>query len=842
MLRQGFTFLLVFTVICGLMSPTALHASKQGNEQVRVLLNGQALAFDQPAVVMNGRTMVPFRTIFESLGAEVVWNPALNQVQAQTQQTSLQLTIGKHTALKNDSEVRLDAPPVLLRGRTLIPLRFISESLGHEVNWDATTNTASIKTMAAQPIFEKDGVSMISKADDAAFYTYTGEGWEQQFWTGVNLGVTIPGHYPGELAPAKSDYLRWFGQMKTLNVDLVRVYTILPPRFYEALYEFNQGRSEPLYLLQGIYTPEEAIIGEDRQGRDVYAREIKQPFQQSIREAVQVIHGSIELAEKPGHASGNYTTDVSPYVLGWLVGTEWFPKAVHITNEKHNNEASYQGMYFSGKPEASAFENWLAEMLDTAAKEDMRFGWQRPVAFTNWVTTDPLEHPNEPYAEEDMVSIDPLHIEKEDSWKAGYYAAYHVYPYYPDSLRYDQKYQDYRDPSGERNPYAGYLNELRAHHQGMPLIVAEFGVPSSRGMAHRGPLGYDQGHHTEQEQADINAKLLRSIVSEKLDGAIVFAWHDEWFKFTWNTIDLTLPRDRRAMWFNRLTNEANFGLLAVEAGETQRIVLDGRVNDWNALTDVTEQSYPAFDVAMTHDEAYVYFKLRKSEGPWDFTNPAHHFLLGFDIVPGGSHSASGIAGSSFAQPIEFLLDFQGEGSYLYIQSSHDPHTWLYGAQHRSIPYDPSYADAKQGKWLNWQLALSGELHLPDTQETIPFDSIDLGELKSGITDPNQTQFNSLADWYVEGDVLELRLPWMMLGYTDPSSHQAWASPYAANGIKAVDSPGIKVLPMMKEGQEAQSWEGLLYRWDGWDVPTYHERPKAGFERLSKAFEAANQSR
>ena len=186
-------------------------------------------------------------------------------------------------------------------------------------------------------------------------------------------------------------------------------------------------------------------------------------------------------------------------------------------------------------------------MLDTLAKEEMEYGWQHPVSFTNWPTTDPLSHPNEPNKQEDLVPVDPMHVEPTSAWKAGYFAQYHVYPYYPDFLRYEPKYQTYRNAEDEIDPYAGYLHELRAHHKGIPLFVGEFGVPSSRGTAHRGPLGRDQGYHTEEEQGKMDAGLLEQIRDEGFDGGILFEWTDEWFKYTWNTTDLEIPQSRRQM-------------------------------------------------------------------------------------------------------------------------------------------------------------------------------------------------------------------------------------------------------------------------------------------------------
>jgi hypothetical protein len=86
--------------------------------------------------------------------------------------------------------------------------------------------------------------------------------------------------------------------------------------------------------------------------------------------------------------------------------------------------------------------------------------------------------------------------------------------------------------------------------------------------------------------------MLDEMRSEGLDGSILFAWHDEWFKFTWNTIELELPVNRRQNWRNRLTNEENFGVIATEVGESpeQTIQVDGATEDWDRRVEDSEGS------------------------------------------------------------------------------------------------------------------------------------------------------------------------------------------------------------------------------------------------------------
>lgn len=714
----------------------------------------------------------------------------------------------------------------------------------------------------ARPVSEADGIKRVSTVKGTHLAIYDGESWETPFWSGMNMGDTLPGHSPGELAPTRKDYLRWFPQMKEMNVDVLRVYTILEPEFYEALEDFNSRREDPLLLMQGVWSPEEELIGEDEEGRDAYTPEITEKFRREISDAVHVIHGDAELPERTGHASGRYGTDVSEYLLGWMLGTEWYPYAVKATNDANGDNPPYSGKYFRATEDARPFESWLAWMLDTLAEEEMEYGWQHPACFTNWPTTDPLNHPNEGYPREDLVPVDPMHVEPTPTWKAGYFSQYHVYPYYPDFMRYDLKYQRYRTAEGKVDPYAGYLHELRAHHEGIPLMIGEFGLPTSRGMAHRGPLGRDQGYHTEDEQGRMLSGMLDVIHEEGLDGAFLFAWQDEWFKFTWNTFELELPEIRRDRWRNRLTNEENFGVIATEAGEeaNDTILTDGKPDDWDrrmgkpeGLRDLFEQlsgrllgqatgvrsrEYEGFDLKVSHDEAYLYLLLEKRRGAWDFSE--EELDVGFGTLPGGSATADPAPGLTFPEGgIQFLLRMGGEDdSRILVNSAYDQHTWLYADQLNLISAPDTSKEASAGDFLPWYLALGRGIVLPQTKEKIPFEEIEVGRMRRGNTDPSSPEFDNLADWYAKGNVLEVRIPWMLLGFTDPSSRRVWNYPYEAGRLEPVETDEVRVYPAVRPEEETPRDEvdPLSYSWKGWEEPTYHERKKESYEPLSEAFE------
>jgi len=119
---------------------------------IGVTVNGNALTLDQPPVSIGGRVLVPLRGIFESLGASVSWNAASQSIDARRGTTVVHLTLNSSSAIVNGSAVALDVPAQAINGRTLVPLRFVSETLGASVTWDAASRTVAVMAGSAPSV------------------------------------------------------------------------------------------------------------------------------------------------------------------------------------------------------------------------------------------------------------------------------------------------------------------------------------------------------------------------------------------------------------------------------------------------------------------------------------------------------------------------------------------------------------------------------------------------------------------------------------------------------------------------------------------------------------------
>lgn len=652
--------------------------------------------------------------------------------------------------------------------------------------------------------------------------------WKGITIKGVNIGMAKPGTFPGEAGIKKEDYVNWLRAIGEMNANVIRVYTVHPPAFYEALYEYNTTHKQPIYVFHGVWAEEEPM----EEHLDVYG-EATEKFHIEIKKIVDILHGNAEIEQQPGHAYGKYTKDVSPYVIGWMLGIEWYPYTVENVNKLYTGKAQFDGTYFSTK-DAMPFEIWLAEQMEfTAQYEAENYQWTRPFSFTNWVTTDLLEHPYEPSEQEDLVGVNPNVIyEKGIMQDVGQFANYHVYPYYPDFLNFTPTYVNYIDHRGEKNNYAGYLHDLKQAHR-LPIVISEFGIPGSRGLTHKNPFGWNQGFMSEKAQGEILTRLYEDILQEGMLGGIVFSWQDEWFKRTWNTMDLDNP-DQRPFWSNAQTNEQQFGLLSFD---TLKIKVDGDTTDWFGQSPFYETEHMSMYV--NSDERYLYVRLDIEDV--QFTDN-YYPLIYFDTL--ANHGNHTYGKHSLQAGAEFALILKDEQrSRLEVDAYYDVFQKLYGDRLKLVPFEGT-KEKNSGQFLPLNYALNKQLTIPILDQTFPFESYETGKLRKGNGNPNSEQYDSLADYYTneKDGVVEIRIPWLLLNVADPSKLEVWSDLYAGDDMQRETIAGIQIGALLIEQEQVKvelpgvDSELETFVWESWVLPAYKERLKESYYIIQESFQ------
>src|SRR5262245_15193518 len=135
-MRQDWMVRQMAAVLIGLaVAGGVLFIPTQGTAQstIRVYVDGQLVNFDVPPNVIQGRVLVPLRGVFEKLGATVDYDGRTQHIIAVRGEQTVELTLGSRQARINGKPALLDVPAFTIGDRTMVPLRFISESLGASV-------------------------------------------------------------------------------------------------------------------------------------------------------------------------------------------------------------------------------------------------------------------------------------------------------------------------------------------------------------------------------------------------------------------------------------------------------------------------------------------------------------------------------------------------------------------------------------------------------------------------------------------------------------------------------------------------------------------------------------
>jgi hypothetical protein len=703
------------------------------------------------------------------------------------------------------------------------------------------------------------------------------DGWKPLWIKAVNVGAALPGKYPSEFPPDDGTYEQWIELAARMNANALRVYTIHPPHFYRAIARWNAAHpANPLWLIHGVWTELPPGAKAERYDDPRWKRD----FLAEMRRVVDIVHGHAVVPARAGHASGIYTADVSRWTLAYIIGREWEPYSVSAFARQHPNQTSFTGRYLTIRG-GNAVDAWLAEVADAMIGYEMTtYNMQRPLAYTNWPTLDPLTHPTEstlaqedsirrtrheivPEApkeyDNDAIGLDAALVRPTAAYAAGFFASFHAYPYYPDFVGVDPGYDTATSPDGRSN-YFGYLRDLVRHFGSMPVVISEYGVPSSRGNAHLQPQGWNHGGHSEADQAKINARLTRDIYAAGTAGAGLFAVIDEWFKKNWLVIDFERPADRKQLWFNALDPEESYGIIAMRPGNRDSlIVVDGRDGDWvgrpQLYTGSDRSDLPAalrlraFSVAS--DEAYVYMKLNVGAVDWRHAAyligiDTHSPVLGDALLP-ITHSRSPVG-------LEFVVDLHGpEDSRVLVDHPYNLYVDkpILGSRPRAVQqvYNRPFRSVQNaaGRY-DTILVATNRRRIGRDGRVYPQRSIDRGRLVFARQDES-----SLGDWYADTltGVIELRIPWGMLNVLDPSSRWVLRGNSRTGEVAGIRTDGFRFIiesydptrpgevgDRLPRGPRPDSFGAVpTWTWPTWQEPRWYAEPKPQFETMRRAFGA-----
>lgn len=688
---------------------------------------------------------------------------------------------------------------------------------------DIKPQSGEIKAPAPS-VWKDNRVNLMSRIKGQKMEIYQNGVWKKFFMKGVNMGIALPGRWFTEFPKDLGTYLKWFQGIGNMNANCIRIYTLLDPIFYEALLLYNEQHSEhPLYLLQEIW-PEE-----NPEGHDYLQDDYVESYRREIENVINAVHGQAKIGERKGRAFGTYRADVSPYVIGYLVGRELEPEEVISTNE-NNKSYHFQGSYVNC-PDGSATEKWLAWACDYAVQyEESQYQWQHPVAVVSWPTLDSLSHDSEwnEYGDKsreynDKVSIDLENFHLGEKMEAGLFGAYHIYPNYPDFMNNEDSYNRYYDDQG-RLRYGGYLKEFLSTQKKFPVLVAEFGLATGMGNAHSNPDGYHHGGLSEEEQGQGVVRMMNAIQREGCMGGIIFEWMDEWAKKTWITEPFMIPYERKVLWHNAIDPEQNYGILAIEPVPPLK----------PSYTVKSTGIIQKMDMSMDGTFLYIDIFLCFGKDLEDKT-----LLLGLDTYDRrrGEFNLGENIPVKVLSGVEFLVKINKKnGGEIRVIPSYNISQYKFSSQASSVgifeKIDPV---------INKQRITKEGRIIPEIRQQ---GSV----LKYGSLN------NNVNHWYIEENAIHLRLPWGRLNVTDPSQGMVLDDSkdyvnYPARDVFQIrKTEGIIVYGLLldRDNQILDHFPGQSkftkappYVWDTWDLPAYRERLKKSYFIIQEYFQTLN---
>jgi hypothetical protein len=343
-------------------------------------------------------------------------------------------------------------------------------------------------------------------------------------------------------------------------------------------------------------------------------------------------------------------------------------------------------------------------------------------------------------------------------------------------------------------------------------------------------------------------------------------------------------------WLNALDPAQQFGLMAAEPAARSALRLRGLPEEWQGKEPLYASRSDApsrlagnpYDPArhlkslyVDADEAYLYLRLgvgkldNNADGQPDWEEV--QYVIGISTLPGraGLRSLPLIAPMEFPMGMTYAVQLGGpEASRVWVASSYHP------LRIEPVEGIPSQSGMILRRGWNSELTSRGTFEIQIAEPNrrrygrdgryYPPMRYERGLLRYGNLDPEAENYNSLAGWNANlaTDVLDVRIPWALLGVTDPSTYQVLTRLRDDGSVETAETPGFLIAafsyrplsaavnrppmeqhhpvadslpPLPLEANRVEASALRSFRWAGWDQPQYKLRPKESLTELRKVF-------
>ncbi len=670
-------------------------------------------------------------------------------------------------------------------------------------------------------------------ADEEYIYDNTGAEQKKISIRGVVLDSVKPGHYTTDYNVTADEYDTWLTQIADMGANTITVDGIMDSEFYDALEKYNLASQTPLYLIQGVRIESYDM----NNANDVYGN--YDELMEDVHRTVDVIHGTDVFAVGRMEAGGTYTTDVSKWTIGYILGNEWVPYTVAYSDNKLDLPTDYQGEYFYTAPEASNTEVFIANVMDSMMQyESKRYKTQRLITFNSSYDTDPLEYSATVQIQiEKVAQMNIDHIMPGEKTESGLFAGYIMRAGMEEFLSCLSdndvlKYIDIIPLIDPESIYGGYVEFLNLMHD-VPVVVTSYGHSTARVADSITHANEEDDSLTEEEQGEEIVSNYYEFLEDGCQGAVIANWQDNWSRTTWNT-NFATDESRQMYWHDVQSKDQSNGILAFDTSDGGEVCyVDGDVSEWQASDVVVSQD--GYTLSARYDEAYLYLMAQGN----DIQNQS--LVIPMDITPKTGSLSVRYSEIKMTHQSDFVIFINGvEGSEILVQERYDATRAGYEELISTVNpfvYPPSptgnlfvpirvVSEKALDPSVNEADTIVEELYLLNTQET--------GQLEYGNANPNAYDYNSLADYYFGDDVMEIRVPWQLINFYDPSVMKVHDDYYPVYGVEGISIDSINVGVSTADSENRINMEPIeLIGWD--NTVTYEERLKKSYDIIQAAW-------
>lgn len=644
------------------------------------------------------------------------------------------------------------------------------------------------------------------KTDKEDIYISKDNKWQKFNIIGVNLNSIKPGNFSNDKVITEEEYLDWITIIDNMGANCIKVPDIMDNNFYNALYKFNEDKKDPIYVIQGIYFDEVDL----KNGKDIQSEEIEEKFKKHIKLIIDSIHGnSFDLNEDIKNEY--YNTDISDYLIGYTLGIEFASNDL-IHTELINNKESYNGNYFYTNDDASSFESYIAKMADYLVEyEYKQYKEQKLVGFigsSNNYKELISSNQNEDNSIKDYIN--PNNINPKGKLKTGIFASYNLYP-------------SYTNMNENQDNIEEYVNELKNTHK-IPIIIGEYGVPSSRNSADFN-TDANKGYINEQEQGEILVNAYRTINNANIAGSFIFELQDSWQRTSWNTKELKIL-DRAPYWSDAQDYSQNFGLIAFDPGQANsKLYPDEKIDEWDNKNIINKND--DISLSMKSDEKYLYFML-KSEDTINLDKQDIYIYL--DTTPNSGSTKSSQLNLNFDKPVDFIIEIKDiENAKVLVHEYYNYFSFNQNKKENQKRPDLISVQSDMDEFSPIYIETSPRMYVEDLKKIVESKKFETGKLVHGNSNPLNENYNSASDFYVGNDYVEIRVPWSLLNFMDPSTKQIMDDIYKYFSSKPMTINEINVGVTIKENEEIkEKLDSTKFKLNSWIKPNYHQRLKKSY--------------